>query len=231
MNQGMGYNWNTTSQWSQLPTVPANNDAGANQSNQNNSQVSANSSQVPTENRRDMITRLYKTILGREPDTQGLNYYLFNINISEHQIAKDMYESVDHQDALSKARDIRQMLIKYDEMSQKVSGLELRLQNAESIAENYRLLLEQKTQTIQQLMSGNAQNEASSVSYQDFSSQQPQTTYDQTPSSDFIQQTTSYTDSQNGEPQLILNDPFAEDATTKKGKGCFGMIKKWFSFE
>lgn len=173
MPQNSGYSWNNTSSWSQLgqqsgnattqssgsyspqPQSPTTSGLQTNtQHPKQTSNVALNQGNVnTTETRREMITRLYERILGREPDQYGMNYYLFNTTISENQIAKDMYESVEHAEMLDKAKDVRDMVMRMDQRMQEIRDQKIRLQNLETLAENYKALLDEKTQQIQEMTS------------------------------------------------------------------------------
>jgi hypothetical protein len=134
-----GYGWGNTSQWSQLPTTTSQTNTQNTDKDSQNSTPQTSSYQSTQftpmtsspETRRDMISRLYKSILGREADTAGLNFFLFNSNITESEIAKEMYESTEHQEIISKAKDVREMISKLQEASKKVRDLEMKLQNSE----------------------------------------------------------------------------------------------------
>jgi hypothetical protein len=201
-----GYSWGSTSQWSQLPTTPAANNSQPSSQNVNSNQTFTNT----PEPRRDMVVRLYKEILGREADNAGLNYYLANYQISEAEIARDMYQSTEHQEVLTAAKDVREMIQKVADYEHKSGELELRLQNAESLANNYKILLEQKAQVINELKYTAETHETT---------EHPQGLHDDT----YIK---PYNDNVEG---VVLPDPFAEDYD-KPRKGCLGMIKGLFKF-
>lgn len=219
-----GYSWTNTSQWSQIPTAPANQNGQQQPGTQpqpqpqqqnyppQNAPVQSQPQQgfTPAEPRRDMITRLYRSILGREPDQAGLNYYLFNTNIPETQIAKEMYESTEHQDIIGRSKDVREMVTKLDEYNRESSELKTKLQNAESLNTNYKILLDQKTQIINSMKAGGVDPQAAqqSENQQNLQGQGQQSTLEQ--------------------QGLILEDPFADDKP--KGKGCIGWVKNILSF-
>lgn len=219
MGPSTGYNWTNTSQWSQLSnnqhqggsqtTSPSNNmtQPQTTASPTNYSPQTSYSTPVPNpETRRDMISRLYKSILGREADTAGMNFYLFNSNISEQQIAKEMYESTEHRDLLLKAKDIRQMVLKLEADSQKIRELERKLQSSEELCKNYKNLLDQERQMIAEL-----QGISQTYPIEDYSQSQAQNYH------------TEPVDTSHEE--TYLQDPFADD---HKGKGIFGKIKSLF---
>ncbi len=225
MNNNTGsnssYSWNNTSQWSQIPTgqqgnaqqSQASQSAGPPQSSPPPPSQSQYSNPQPTEPRRDMIARLYKQILGREPDNTGLNYYLFNTSIPEHQIARDMYESTEHLEMLNKAKDIREMIKKLENEGKKNKDLELRLRNAEELVVNYKKLLDQKTNTINALQQGSAPG----TQKEEILTQQ--TVHDQQDKKPSVQTSEG----------TFISDPFAEDEKSRL-KGCLGSIAKWFRF-
>jgi Domain of unknown function (DUF4214) len=240
MGPTSGYSWTSTSQWSQLPTVPANTDPNAVQSQQAPAQQQSSNAtynqpqQAPStgygalpETRRDMITRLYQRILGREPDSAGLNYYLFNTQIAELQIAREMYESTEHQDLLAKAKDIREMVKKMEANNGMVRELEMNFKNAQILANNYKTLVDQKSHIINDLRSQlnlpNQENFNTAPQTMD----EPNVQYDHRQEHSQAQPDTTYDEYVEG---VVLNDPFADDYQPK-GKGCFGWVKKWFSFK
>ena len=232
-NSGQTYNWTNTSQWSQIPTTPVSNQS-SNQtpsaSNNNISNTSTNSYQrdnvsnlnsngygsnpgtsfgSPPETRRDMISRLYKSILGREADNAGLNYYLFNTSIQEHQIAKDMYESTEHLQILTKAKDVREMVLKLEEYSKRVSELERKLKSSDELCQNYKSLLDQERQMFAALHNN------------------PEATVNQTPHDAANEYLSTEDQSAHNEEGIYLQDPFADDYKPK-GKGIFGRLKSLF---
>ena len=54
--------------------------------------------------KKDMITRLYQKVLGRNPDQQGLQYYA-NSQMSEEALMRLMVESKEHKNIVKAARD------------------------------------------------------------------------------------------------------------------------------
>lgn len=241
---GTGYNWTNTSQWSQVPTVPMDQSSpqpSYNQSTpqqgfpQNNYQNSFQNQ----ESRKDMVSRLYRTILGREADIAGLNYYLYNTQLTEPQIAKEMFESTEHVDLVSKAKDIREMIKKTEETQKKMSEMEFTLQSLQTLNVNYKNLLEQKTQIINQMRShlsadgynipeispftpaNQAEQTHQPVQSQNVNDNEDQTIYYESPNdyAEVIQETDSN--------DYLIQDPFDDE----QGKaGCFGWIKSWFKF-
>jgi hypothetical protein len=146
---GSNYNWSSTTQWAQPAPAPQ-------YSAQNTGSIQ-NQPLTPimqtTESRQDMIKRLYNTILGREPDVSGLNYFLYNTNLTEFDIAREMYESTEHAELLSKAKKIRKFTKENSEIQKQMSDMQYRLSSLEAINENFKALIDQKTQSINELRS------------------------------------------------------------------------------
>lgn len=201
-----GYSWANTVQWSQIPTGPIyqSNNSHSSLPNQTIPQQTGHS-QTLQEQRRDMITRLYRSILGREPDIAGLNYYLYNTHITEQQIAREMFESTEHADILAKAKDIREIIKRYEESIKKLAEMEHSLESLKVLNENYKSLLEQKTQIINQLRQqyNIAETENNNMA-------RPQNLQNQE------------------QLEYILPDPFEEEYSNRKG--CIGWIKNWLKF-
>lgn len=221
------YSWSNTSQWSQVPNTPVNADQqNAQQMPINTAQqtsYSASAAPISTENRTDMIKRLYKSILGREADTAGLNYYLYNTHIPEVQIAREMFESTEHAEILQKAKDIREMIAKTEDATKKMSDMEYTLQSLQTLNENYKNLIDQKTQAINELraqlnLSSDIQHSETIHQPIHFDHPEFQPPFQQ--NSDSI--------NQNNFNGFTLEDPFAEEYTNRQG--CLGWLKSWFKF-
>jgi len=75
--------------------------------------------------RRNLIKNLYREILGKDADINGLSYYTVHKEISEAEIRQQMTQSTDHRDMMIKAQ-------KYPEVEKKCIEMEdqiIRLQN------------------------------------------------------------------------------------------------------
>lgn len=197
------YGWTNTSKWSNKPGSSTNNNASHN----------SNINPTQSENRKDMITRLFRTILGREPDDAALNYYLFNSNISEFDIAKDMYESVEHQEIIKKAIDVIQMIQHTESITNQMNQLQFTLNSQQELIESYKALLSQpKYQTDVQYLDQNDQ-------YQDQASNNYEQQY-------YDSNDNNIRDNNNYESTMLLEDPFEGD----DHKGFFSRLKSWFKF-
>lgn len=69
---------------------------------------------VPSNQRREEITSLYRIVLGREPDQVGLEHYV-NGSLNMDQIRKAMTESSEHQAILSRAKNFKELREKTQE--------------------------------------------------------------------------------------------------------------------
>jgi hypothetical protein len=215
-----GYNWSDTSQWSQIPTGNANQTTQpSNGQNMPQNTPANNAYQQPqaiTEPRKDMIARLYKTILGREADTAGLNYYLYNTYLGEAQIAKEMYESTEHNEMLAKARDIREMVKRTEEAHKKMTDMELTLHSLQALNDSYKNLLDQKSHVINQIKA--------EYKIEDFSKFNP--------NQETAPSTSHTTESLAAEQTIsdyILEDPFEGESTRRKS--IVNWLKGWFEFK
>lgn len=132
--------WSSTS--TSTPSNPINNYTNSNTNSLNS---------IPAESRKDLITRLYKRILGREPDKYGLNYYLYHTQYSELDIAKDMYESKEHNEILDKAKDVRNMVIRLDFTLKELREKKMNIAKLETLNKSYKDLLSEKQSAINQV--------------------------------------------------------------------------------
>ena len=94
------------------------------------------------EEKKDMVTRLYQKVLGRNPDQQGLQYYA-NSQMSEEALMKLMIESKEHKNIVKAARDyvstntllhkrdreITELKAKLADKEQEIQGLSQYFQN------------------------------------------------------------------------------------------------------
>lgn len=243
-----GYSWTNTSQWSQVPTGPAGatNDMSQ-QAQNNNTQQAYNQSQTqqpqssfqqpvlnPAEPRVEMIKRLYRSILGREADTAGLNYYLYNTQIPESQIASEMYSSTEHNELLTKAKDIREMIEKMEANTKKMADMEYQMNNLQVLNDNYKTLIEQKTQIINQLR-GNLPYDQQTPEHMHEENEEYVDYVNVTESQD--SQTQHYSDQQYSDQpnyqmqefpeELMLDDPFEDEGYERRG--FWGWVRNIFS--
>ncbi len=238
---GTNYSWSNTTQWSQVPSSTQDQIV----QNTNNIQAPAPSdnsmNSTSHKPRKDMITRLYRTILGRDPDTAGLNYYLYNTHISELQIARDMFESIEHNEMLMKSKDIREMIRKTEEANKRMNDMEYTLQSLQTLNENYKNLINQKTQSINELRARLGMTNEYEMQeiiphqsnlhhghqpYIEESSYNQYQAYSDQPVNQ-QQYSSSIQNAQDGD-YMMLQDPFAEENSQRQG--CLGWLKGWLKF-
>lgn len=188
-------------------TTPTNNTNSTYTNLQSNNANYYNTSTRNTgsESREEMVKRLYRTILGRDPDPNGLNYFLTNTYLTESQIAKMMYESTEHVEILKRAKDVNAMIIKLDSAIRDLTIAQNKVQQLEVLLEKYK---------------------------QFFNNQysKDNTTYD--PLLDNSNYSSDEVNAQNtpaSEQPVYINDPFAEEEKPKKGIG--GIFQKLFGFD
>lgn len=194
-------------QWGRMNQKNQNsNVSGTQASNGQHNAGAANSS----ESRKDMITRLYTRLLGREPDSYGLNYYLYNTKIDELQMTKEMYESEEHADILDKAKDVRTMVMKLDFNLKEVRNLKSRLADLEGINTSYKKLLQEKDKLIANLPEPNDSIDSEDVSTL-ASGENNNKKYNHQSNAASLSQFGNNPPTQiNDEDKEVLDDPFAE---------------------
>jgi len=243
---GTGYNWTNTSQWSKVPTAPIVQNSTPNNSINNQTQSFQPTGQVNNnqmnyfntsqESRKDMISRLYRFILGREPDIAGLNYYLYNTQLSEAQISKEMYESTEHADLVSKAKDIREMVKVTEDATKKMKDMEYNLQSLQVLNDNYKSLLEQKTQIINQMRQQIQPGNEYQITEPNF--RQTSKVQSRVDRQNYSENNNSSNNSQEfvNRPEIVqesdgtymLQDPFEDEYSSRQG--CMAWVKSWFKF-
>ena len=68
----------------------------------------------------DIIKKIYKDVLGRDPDSDALMYYISQPVIDENAIIKQMIESSEHADILKAARSIDMYKEEQKKLDQKI---------------------------------------------------------------------------------------------------------------
>lgn len=236
-----GYNWNNTAQWSNLNVNHTDQNTKTNSivNSQNQSILSDNTNHNQIKNmkstsepRREMITRLYRTILGREPDTAGMNYYLFNTHLSEAQISKEMYESTEHAELLMKAKDVKDMIRIVDESNKKCKEMKSTIESLQVIIKNYKSLLDHKNELINQLRQtlelGNSVQDIYVNPYQNSNEQNVPKSQNHDNNSHQVVSNEGHMEHGN-DGSFLLKDPFEEEYTP--GKGIIDRIRNWFKFD
>ncbi len=103
------------------------------------------------EQRKEMINKIYKKILGKEPAQNDLNYYL-NIGVSEDQLIKKLTESKDFEQMVEDAKECSDIKTKFDRMEAELNELRTKVKDQESMQTNLNNLLAHKNQQIKEMM-------------------------------------------------------------------------------
>ncbi len=209
--------WVSTMQWGQIPTSPSSQASDFMQ--MHNSPHPVNHSYQ--QSRVELITRLYRTILGRDPDSVGLEYYLRNSFIPEHQIAKDMYESTEHADLLMKAKDVMDMLARLNDITQQLKKLKEENQQLKQINDTLAAMVQSYKSVL-----GSSHPTTSHTMQQDTVSA-PQNINVQTNAATIG---TSSSKQQQEEQTYIIPDPFAEEEN-KRNNPIKRALSSWFKFD
>ncbi|MCX8035249.1 MAG: DUF4214 domain-containing protein [Candidatus Dojkabacteria bacterium] len=158
-----------------------------------------------TESREEMVKRLYRTILGRDPDPNGLNYFLTSTYLTESQIAKMMYESTEHAEILKRAKDVNAMIMKLDSAIRELTIAQNKVQQQESLLVKYKEFF-------------NNQYGRDNIAYDPLSDNYS-----------FQSNEVSSPDTSTNQQHVYINDPFAEEE--KPQKGIKGIFQKLFGFD
>lgn len=62
--------------------------------------------QSPKQNKNQIVTNLYRSVLGREPDPNALMYYISQQEVDENAVRKQMVESEEHKNILEEFKKI-----------------------------------------------------------------------------------------------------------------------------
>ncbi len=188
-------------------TSPTNytNSKDSNLQSNNTNNYGTSTTNTGGESREEMIKRLYRTILGRDPDANGLNYFLTNTYLTESQIAKMIYESTEHVEILKRAKDVNAMIIKLDSAIRDLTIAQNKVQQLEALLEKYKKFFNNqygKDNTTYDPLSDNY-----SYSNDDANSQ----------------------DTTENQQHVYITDPFVEEE--KPQKGIRGIFQKLFGFD
>jgi regulator of replication initiation timing len=217
--------WIKTLQWGQIPSSPGSQTSNLTQIYHSSDPINQDSQKA----RFELIRRLYRTILGREPDDVGLDYYLRNSFIPEHQIAKDMYESTEHADLLMKAKDVIEMLAKLNDLTQQLKKLQEENQHLKQLNENLTLIIQSYKSVLQTSYSTTPVN---SQRISDSETSYPTSQYGEAATNNPTVPTQIHTKKQTqpGQQDYIIPDPFAE-GTEKATNPIKRVISSWFHFD
>ena len=106
--------------------------------------------QMSREERKEMVIRLYKKILGREPNQNDLNYFI-NIGITEDKLIKRMIDSQEHLDLVNSKLDFDQNKEIYEKQKIELSRLKAENNDQKTLLHNLSRLLHQKNRHISEM--------------------------------------------------------------------------------
>lgn len=151
--------------------------------------------------RREMLSKLYRQILGREPDMKGTSYYLYtNHSATEDQIRKEMTESTEHLDLVKNAHKADQSEKRVHDLEEEVSIARSTIEAKDNEIANLQKLLTLKNDELYRAKSINP--EGSPANELNLSSQ-----------------SVSQVDS------LMPSDCGSQELKETKPRGCFGWIR------
>lgn len=99
------------------------------------------------EERKDMISKQYVKILGREPNQNDLNYFL-NIGIQESDLIKKMVDSQEHADLVKARQEVIQTKEKFNTQQAELLQLRASVNDQQNIIRNLHALIAQKNHAI-----------------------------------------------------------------------------------
>jgi hypothetical protein len=108
---------------------------------------------APKQNKNQIITSLYKSILGRDPDPNALMYYISQPEIDENAVRKQMVESDEHKQILDEYKNIAGLKKEIEDLKVQVGLKEKGIKDKESEIEELNHILGHKTQEIAKVRS------------------------------------------------------------------------------
>lgn len=102
----------------------------------------------PKQNKTAIINELYRSILGRDPDSSSLMYYLSLPEINEDEIRKQMIESAEHKKIISDFKSIKDLKKEIEDLKIDVEIALRSVKDKDTEIEGLNKILEQKSQEI-----------------------------------------------------------------------------------
>lgn len=100
--------------------------------------------------RKDMITKHYIKILGREPNQNDLNYFL-NIGITEDQLIKKMIDSQEHADLVKARQEILKTKKKFNDQQTELIRLRNQTADQQRILDNMQQSINEKNLSLAEM--------------------------------------------------------------------------------
>ncbi|MBN1618859.1 hypothetical protein JW887_06000 [Candidatus Dojkabacteria bacterium] len=102
------------------------------------------------EERVEMIEKVFQEVLSRKPDTRDINYYKYS-TLDEDQIKKQLINSTEHKDLLTKGREYEQLKTTADQAQTKSRMLEGKIQDQIEEFRQLNILMQEKNRYIVKL--------------------------------------------------------------------------------
>jgi N-acetylmuramoyl-L-alanine amidase len=106
--------------------------------------------QMSREERKEMISKLYKKLLGREPNQNDLNYFL-NIAITEDKLIKRMVDSQEHLDLVNSKIENEKNKEFFEKQKVELSRLKAENNDQKVLLQNLSKLLHQKNRHLSEM--------------------------------------------------------------------------------
>ncbi len=132
-----------------------NQPGGFNQGGGFNQNMGGNFGAAPMmsrDERKEMISKHYVKILGREPNQNDLNYFL-NIGIKEDELIKKMVDSQEHADLVKARQEVIEIKDKFQKQQNEVDQFKSLAKDQKVIIGNLQSLLAQKNSALAKLHS------------------------------------------------------------------------------
>ncbi len=118
----------------------------------------------PKVNKNQIITNLYKTVLGRDPDPNALMYYISQTEIDENVIRKQMVESEEHKKILEEYKKITALKKEIENLKKNIELTEKRVDDKQKEIKELDTILSHKSQEISRIREESQQHTAPATS-------------------------------------------------------------------
>jgi len=109
------------------------------------------------EERKEMIKKVYKKVLGKEPNQSDLNYHL-NTGTNEDDLTKKLLESPDHEKLIKDATEAKDVKDKFQKMEVEIAQFKGASNDLRAMHDNLNRLLQHKNMLIARLQQELANN-------------------------------------------------------------------------
>ncbi len=105
---------------------------------------------MSTEEKIEMVKKIYKEVLDREPTTKDINYYKYS-SLDEKGIIKQLVKSKEHQELVSNGKKYKKLENEANQNSLKVKQLKAQIKDQVEEMQKLAQLLREKNRYIEQL--------------------------------------------------------------------------------